>query len=105
MEQKQQQQKAQVFDAVAQLVAKPEFGGIERSQVSEDTHFINDLNFDSLQTVEFVMALEDALHVKVSDEKARELLTVGQVVEYVMQQLDERARGARAPDDGEKLQS
>jgi acyl carrier protein len=43
--------------------------------------------------VEFVMALEDGLDVKVSDERARELLTVGQVVDYVVQQLDERERG------------
>ena len=87
------QRKARVFDAVAGLVAKPEFGGIELSQVKPDTHFINDLNFDSLQTVEFVMALEDGLDVKVSDETARELLTVGQVVDYVVRQLDEREQG------------
>ena len=94
------QRKAQVFDAVAELVAKPEFGGIERSQVKRETHFINDLNFDSLQTVEFVMALEDGLNVRVSDEKARELLTVGQVADYVIQQLDEHERGdgAATPD-------
>ena len=88
-----EQRSAQVFDDVAGLVAKPEFGGIERSRVTPETHFINDLNFDSLQTVEFVMALEDRLDVKVSDERARELLTVGQVVDYVIQQLDERERG------------
>ena len=87
------QRKTQVFDAVAKLVAKPEFGGIELARVTPETHFINDLNFDSLQTVEFVMALEDGLDVKVSDERARELLTVGQVVNYVVQQLDERERG------------
>ena len=88
-----EQRNAHVFDAVAGLVAKPEFGGIERSRVTGETHFINDLNFDSLQTVEFVIALEDRLRVKVSDEKARELLTVRQVVDYVAQQLDERERG------------
>ena len=89
-----EQRNAQVFDDVAELVSKPEFGGIERSCVTRDTHFINDLNFDSLQTVEFVMALEDRLNVRVPDEKARELLTVGQVVDYAAQQIDARDTGA-----------
>jgi acyl carrier protein len=90
-------QKARVFDVVAELAAAPEFGDVELARVSRDTHFINDLNFDSLQTVEFIMALEDRLHVTVSDAQARELLTIGQVVDHVVQQLAERKkRGAGA---------
>ena len=86
-------QQAHVFDVVAKLAAAPEFGDMELARVSRDTHFINDLNFDSLQTVEFIMALEDRLHVTVPDSQARELLTVGQVVDYAVHQLDDRGRG------------
>jgi acyl carrier protein len=79
--------KAAIFGAVAEIAA--EQGDVELARVTPETHFINDLNFDSLQTVEFVMALEDRFSVTVPDEQARELLTVGQVVDYVVQRLGE----------------
>jgi acyl carrier protein len=78
---------ADVFNAVAEIVA--EQGDVVLARVTPETHFINDLNFDSLQTVEFVMALEDRFSVTVPDEQARELLTVGQVVDYVVQRVGE----------------
>ena len=79
--------KVEIFNAVAGIAA--EQGDVELARVTPETHFINDLNFDSLQTVEFVMALEDRFRVTVPDEQARELLTVGQVVDFVVQRLGE----------------
>jgi len=77
--------RARVFADVAGITA--EQGDVELARVTPETHFINDLNFDSLQTVEFVMALEDRFKITVPDAQARELLTVGQVVEHVLQYI------------------
>jgi len=51
--------------------------------VSAATHFINDLNYDSLDRVEFTMAMEDEFGIHVSDEEAEQLQTVGDVVRYI----------------------
>ena len=61
-------------------------GGVDPANVCSETHFINDLNFDSLDVVEFTMSLEDAFGLSVPDEDAENLRTVGQVTEYVERQ-------------------
>ena len=48
------------------------------------SHFRNDLEFDSLDDVEYAMKVEDAYGIRVEDEKIEGLHTVGDVVELVM---------------------
>jgi acyl carrier protein len=64
-----------------------EYGCVKPEQVTLASHFINDLEYDSLQVVEFTMAVEDEFELSVPDEKAEELMTVGAVVDYVVEQL------------------
>ncbi len=52
-------------------------------QVTPDAKFIDDLRADSLDTVELIMALEDAFDHKIPDEQAEKLESVGDVIKYI----------------------
>ena len=72
-----------VIDIVAEQM------GADKTSISRSTHFVDDLNADSLDTVELVMEFEDEFDTDIPDEKAEQIKTVGEVIEFVMQ-----ARGA-----------
>jgi acyl carrier protein len=57
---------------------------MEPAQIREDTHFKEDLEADSLDLYTLVQELEDAYGVRISDEQAAEILTVGQAVDFVV---------------------
>ena len=65
-----------------------EQAGVNVSEVCPATHFVNDLNFDSLDLVEYVMALEDEFGISVDDETAQRTQTVAEAVELVSARLD-----------------
>ncbi len=56
--------------------------GVEESQVTNEKAFIADLGADSLDTVELVMALEDAFEIEIPDEDAEKILTVQNAIDY-----------------------
>ena len=56
---------------------------IDEASVTMDALFIDDLNADSLDIVELIMALEDELDMEIADEDAEKFATVGDVVEYI----------------------
>ena len=56
---------------------------IDAESVTMEASFIDDLNADSLDIVELVMALEDELELEIPDEDVENFKTVGDVVEYV----------------------
>lgn len=60
--------------------------------VSASSHFRNDLEFDSLDDVEYAMKVEDAYGIRVEDEKIEGLKTVGDVVELVMGMVEVSAK-------------
>jgi acyl carrier protein len=57
--------------------------GVKEDQVTPEAKFIEDLGADSLDTVELIMALEEAFDIEVPDEQAEKLLTVGDVTKYI----------------------
>lgn len=57
--------------------------GVDEAEISRETSFVNDLNADSLDTVELVMEFEDEFDTSIPDEDAEKIQTVGQAVDYV----------------------
>ena len=57
--------------------------GRDEAEITRDSSFVNDLNADSLDTVELVMEFEDEFDVTIPDEEAEKIQTVGQAIDYV----------------------
>lgn len=80
---------AEIEERVFQIVS--EQLSVEKSELSRSTSFVNDLNADSLDTVELVMELEDAFDMTIPDEEAEKLKTVGEAIDYIKKQLEAKA--------------
>ena len=72
----------EVQDQLAQILVRQL--GIDAEQVKPEASLADDLKADSLDFVELIMELEDEFGVKISDEDALGIKTVGQAVDYVM---------------------
>jgi acyl carrier protein len=71
-----------VYEQVKKVVV--EQLGVNESEVSRESSFVDDLGADSLDTVELVMALEEAFGTEIPDEDAEKIKTIGDTVSYVM---------------------
>jgi len=58
--------------------------GVDASEVVETASFAEDLNADSLDLVEMIMEMEDKFGVKIPDEDAEKIITVGDAVDYIV---------------------
>jgi acyl carrier protein len=63
--------------------------GVEESEVTDSASFIDDLGADSLDTVELVMAFEEAFELEIPDEDAEEIQTVSDAVRYMSAKMAE----------------
>jgi acyl carrier protein len=57
--------------------------GVEEDKVTMEARFREDLEADSLDLVELIMAFEDEFGGEISDDEAQQIKTVGQAVEYL----------------------
>ncbi|MDR0842504.1 MAG: acyl carrier protein [Acidobacteriota bacterium] len=62
--------------------------GVNESEVTESASFVDDLGADSLDTIELVMAFEEAFGIEIPDEAAEKIKTVQNAVEYVEAHLN-----------------
>ncbi len=59
--------------------------GKDESEIKMNSHFIEDLDADSLDTVELVMALEEEFGVDIPDEAAEKITTVQSAVDFIVE--------------------
>lgn len=57
--------------------------GVDISEVTSGASFVDDLGADSLDTVELVMAFEEAFGVEIPDDDAEKITKVGDAIEYI----------------------
>jgi len=76
----------EIEDKVIAIVA--EQMGVDKGEINRDTNFVNDLNADSLDTVELVMEFEDEFETSIPDEQAEKIQTVGQAIDFIKQHMD-----------------
>lgn len=81
MENKVALSKEQIHEKVVKIVS--EQMGVDEGEISAETSFVNDLNADSLDTVELVMEFEDQFELSIPDEEAEKIQTVGAAVEHI----------------------
>ena len=73
---------SEVAEKVKKIIAE-HLGIDDMSKITDDAKFIDDLGADSLDTVELVMAFEEAFDVEIPDDKAEKILTVGDAISHL----------------------
>ncbi|GBR26776.1 acyl carrier protein [Gluconobacter japonicus NBRC 3271] len=81
---KRNEQMSDIADKVKKIVV--EHLGVEESKVTPDASFIDDLGADSLDTVELVMAFEEAFSVEIPEDAAEKIATVKDAIDYIEKQ-------------------
>ena len=71
----------EILEKVCSIVS--EQLSVEAGEGKSDSNFQNDLGADSLDTVELVMALEEAFDIEIPDEEAEGIATVGDAVKFI----------------------
>ncbi len=66
-----------VIDIVAEQL------GVEKEKIKRESHFVNDLGADSLDTVELVMELEEEFEISIPDDVAEGIQTVGEAIDHI----------------------
>ena len=73
---------SEVADKIKKIISE-HLGIDDMDKITNDAKFIDDLGADSLDTVELVMAFEEAFDVEIPDEKAEKILTVGDAISHL----------------------
>jgi acyl carrier protein len=76
----------EIFDRVKKIVT--EQLEVDPNDVTPQSNFANDLNADSLDTVELVMALEEEFDIEIPDEAAEQIATVQAAVDYISNKVE-----------------
>lgn len=72
---------SEIFEKVKKIVVDQL--SVDAASVTAQSNFANDLNADSLDTVELVMALEEEFDIEIPDEAAEKITTVQEAVDYI----------------------
>jgi len=71
-----------VFEKVLKIIGE-QLGLDDMSAVTAETSLMNDLEADSLDAVEIIMAIEDEFGVEIPDDEAEKFKNIGDIVKYV----------------------
>lgn len=74
------------FDKIKDIIV--EQLSVDEDDVTLDTHLMKDLEADSLDAVEIIMAIEDEFEIEVPDEDAEKFQSVGDIVKYVEEKIN-----------------
>lgn len=72
---------AEIESKVKKIVS--EQMGVAEEEITRETSFVNDLNADSLDSVELIMGFEEEFELNIPDEEAEKIQTVGQAIDYI----------------------
>lgn len=61
---------------------------VAEEEITRETSFVNDLNADSLDTVELVMEFEEEFEINIPDEEAEKIQTVGMAIDFIKDHLE-----------------
>ena len=62
---------------------------VDEEKITNESHFVNDMQADSLDLAELVIDMEEEFGVQISDEDAQKLETVGQAIKYIEEHRQE----------------
>lgn len=82
---------ASVEERVIEIVA--EQLGVDKEKITRETHFVNDLGADSLDTVELVMELEEEFDITIPEDAAEKIQTVGQAIAHIEKAVNDGQAG------------
>ena len=74
---------AKVIEIVAEQM------NVDKSEITRETSFVNDLNADSLDTVELVMKFEEDFDIEIPDEDAEKIQTVQDAISFITKNMSE----------------
>lgn len=74
--------RAELVERLRKLAA--DHAAVDPATVTEATHLFDDLNFDSLDAVEFTMTLEEEFEVNIADDQAEQVKTIGQAADMLV---------------------
>lgn len=76
---------ANTFERVRDIIV--ELLGVDENEVKTEARFREDLEADSLDLVELIMAFEEEFEGEISDEEAQRITTVGEAVNYISEHM------------------
>ncbi|MBQ4191295.1 MAG: acyl carrier protein [Clostridiales bacterium] len=76
----------ELFNSIKQMIVDQL--GVDEDTITEDSSFVDDLNADSLDMVELVMAMEQEFDIEIPDDVAEKVATVKDAVEYVQNLME-----------------
>ena len=79
---------AEIQEKVSQIVS--EQMEIDKSGLTRETSFVDDLSADSLDTIELVMEFEDEFEMSIPDDEAEKIRTIGQTVNYILEHIKQK---------------
>lgn len=75
-----------VGDRVKKVVARQL--KVDESEINDDSHFVNDLGAESIQSIELVAAFEEEFDIEMDEDAALQVETVGKAVEFINKAME-----------------